>query len=406
MHPKELTRRVKDAPVFVVTESTDEAAIKEQFSSHGSVKGFGENIFEVTHSSSPGATIVVAMKCDLRKQATSCPSDKRSRVAGEYGAQVGGSDQDHCLMLDEEVTIIGMPGSCLYSDTACIWAQGEFVQLENLRLRTQPPDSPGDDNRSPCLVLSGSGRAVMKNCTVELGDGGGMTVLTHSKCHIRDSTVINFGRAPGSATFHFEDGATLEPPDVVLTGNTFGWHGPELIFPHGIYTAPHGPMGTEEFRRQLRDSGNTTTRARSRETHYVFLAVKRNDPTAPPVAVKPKQTTRAHLGLSPNPDDDEAWMAVTATADPNKPVSELLPKLAKRSDIETSPLDGDAAAPWLYVASRPDAPRPHPLTTIGELEAPEPYVDTSLHGQYLPARKVLYLIDERTAADSAPMVIE
>ena len=41
-----------------------------------------------------------------------------------------------------------------------------------------------------------------------------------------------------------------------------------------------------------------------------------------------------------------------------------------------------------------------------ELEAPEPYVDTSLHGQYLPARKVLYLIDERTAADSEPMVIE
>ena len=41
--PAELTRR-KDAPVFVVTESTDEAAIKEQFSSHGSVKGFGENL--------------------------------------------------------------------------------------------------------------------------------------------------------------------------------------------------------------------------------------------------------------------------------------------------------------------------------------------------------------------------
>jgi len=99
-------------------------------------------------------------------------------------------------------------------------------------------------------------------------------------------------------------------------------------------------------------------------------------------------------------------MAVTATADPNTPVSELLPKLAKRSDIETAPVDNNAAAPWLYVASRPDAPRPHYLTTIGELEAPEPYVDTSLHGQYLPARKVLYLIDERTAADSAPMVIE
>ena len=99
-------------------------------------------------------------------------------------------------------------------------------------------------------------------------------------------------------------------------------------------------------------------------------------------------------------------MALTATADPNTPVSELLAKLAKRSDIETSPLDGNAAAPWLYVASRPDAPRPHYLTTIGELEAPEPYVDTSLHGQYMPARKVLCLIDERTAADSEPMVIE
>ena len=340
------------------------------------------------------------MKCDLRKQATSCAPEKRSTVAGEYGAQVGGSDQNHCLMLDDELTIIGMPGSCLYSDTACIWAQGEFIQLENLRLRTQPPDSPGEDNRSPCLVLSGSGRTVVKNCTVELGSGGGMTVLTHNKCHIRDSTVINFGAAPGSATFHFEDGATLEPPDVVLTGNTFGWHGPELIFPHGIYTAPHGPMGTEEFRRQLRDSGNTTTRARSRETHYVFLAVNRNDPTAPPVAVKPKQSTQSRaLGVG-----SSSSQLVMGTADPNTPVSEVLAKLAKTCDIETSPLDNDAAAPWLYVASRPDAPRPHPLTTIGELEAPEPYVDTSMHGQYMPARKVLYLIDERTASE--PMVID
>ena len=98
------------------------------------------------------------MKCDLRKQATSCAPEKRSTVAGEYGASVGGSDQNHCLMLDDELTIIGMPGSCLYSDTACIWAQGEFIQLENMRLRTQPADSP--DNRSPCLVLSGSGRTV------------------------------------------------------------------------------------------------------------------------------------------------------------------------------------------------------------------------------------------------------
>ena len=170
MHPKELTRRVKDAPVFVVTESTDEAAIKEQFSSHGSVKGFGENIFEVTHSSSPGATIVVAMRCDLRKAATSCAPEKRSRIAGEYGASVGGTDQNHCLMLDDELTIIGMPGSCLCSDTACIWAQDEFVQLENMRLRTQPADSPA--NRSPCLVLSGIGRTVLKDCIVELGPGG------------------------------------------------------------------------------------------------------------------------------------------------------------------------------------------------------------------------------------------
>ena len=154
------------------------------------------------------------MKCDLRKQATSCAPEKRSTVAGEYGASVGGSDQNHCLMLDDELTIIGMPGSCLYSDTACIWAQGEFIQLETMRLRTQPVDSPA--NRSPCLVLSGSGRTVLKNCTVELGPGGGMTVLTHSKCHMRDCTVRNFGTAPGSATLHFEDDATLEPPDLLL----------------------------------------------------------------------------------------------------------------------------------------------------------------------------------------------
>ena len=406
--PAELTRR-KDAPVFVVTESTDEAAIKEQFSSHGSVKGFGENIFEVTHRASPGCTIVVAMKCDLRKQATSCAPEKRSTVAGEYGASVGGSDQNHCLMLDDELTLIGMPGSCLYSDTACVWAQGEFIQLENLRLRTQPVDSPA--NRSPCLVLSGSGRTFLKDCIVELGPGGGMTVLTHSKCHFRNSTVVNFGTAPGSATLHFEDDATLEPPDLLLTGNTFAWHGPESIFPHGIFTgAETDEAQTEEFRRQLQDSQNTTTRARSRETRYVFLAVSRNDPAAPPVAIQPKQTARGLLGEllsssgAPQIAAMAAGMALMANADANTPVSDLLAKLAKRSDIETSPLDGDVAAPWLYVASRPDAPRPHPLTTIGELEAPEPYVDTSMHGQYMPARKVLYLIDERTAAE--PMVIE
>ena len=53
-----------------------------------------------------------------------------------------------------------------------------------------------------------------------------------------------------------------------------------------------------------------------------------------------------------------AGMALMGHADPNTPVCELLATLAKRSDIETSPLDGDAAAPWLYIASRPDAPRP------------------------------------------------
>ena len=357
----------------------------------------GENIFEVTHRAHPGATIIVAMKCDLRKQATSCAPEKRSTVAGEYGASVGGSDQNHCLMLDDELTIIGMPGSCLYSDTACIWAQGEFIQLESMRLRTQPVDSPA--NRSPCLVLSGSGRTVLKDCIVELGPGGGMTVLTHSKCHFRNSTVVNFGTAPGSATLHFEDDATLDPPDLLLTGNTFAWHGPETIFPFGIFTGPGDDAAQkEEFRRQLRNSGNITTRARSRETHYVFLAVNRNDPTAPPVAVKSKLSARDRaLGVGSSP-------LLMGIADPNTPVSDLLAKLAKRSDIETSPLDGDAAAPWLYVASRPDAPRPHPLTTIGELEAPEPYVDTSQHGHIYESRKVLYLIDERTAAE--PMVIE
>jgi hypothetical protein len=189
---------------------------------------------------------------------------------------------------------------------------------------------------------------------------------------------------------------------VVLTGNTFAWQGPESIFPFGIYTAPHGPVTTTDFRRQLQDSQNTTSRARSRETHYVFLAVNRNDPTAPPFAVKPKQSARDRaLGLA-----SSSSQLLMGTADPNTPVSGVLAFVAKKGDIETSPLDDDAAAPWLYVASRPDAPRPHYLTTIGELEAPEPYVDTSLHGHYLPARKVLYLIDERTAADSEPMVIE
>ena len=351
------------------------------------------------------------MKCDLRKQATSCAPEKRSTVAGEYGASVGGSDQNHCLMLDDELTIIGMPGSCLYSDTACIWAQGEFIQLETMRLRTQPVDSPA--NRSPCLVLSGSGRTVLKNCTVELGPGGGMTVLTHSKCHMRDCTVRNFGTAPGSATLHFEDDATLEPPDLLLADNHFGWQGPDSIFPFGILTGPgDDDVRREEFRRQLQDSQNTTTRARSRETRYVFLAVNRNYPPVAPVAIKPKQSARGLLGEllsssgAPQIAAMAAGMALMGHADPNTPVCELLATLAKRSDIETSPLDGDAAAPWLYIASRPDAPRPHPLTTISELPAPEPYVDTSMHAQYLPARKVLYLIDERTAADSEPMVIE
>ncbi len=162
--------------------------------------------------------------------------------------------------------------------------------------------------------------------------------------------------------------------------------------------------------RLLQDSQNTTTRARSRETKYVFLAVSRNDPAAPPAAIQPKQSARGLLGEllsssgAPQIAAMAAGMALMGHADANTPVCELLATLAKRSDIATSPLDGDAAAPWLYVASRPDAPRPHPLTTIGELEAPEPYVDTSMHGQYMPARKVLYLIDERTASE--PMVIE
>ena len=99
-----------------------------------------------------------------------------------------------------------------------------------------------------------------------------MTVLTHSKCHFRDSTKINVGTAPGSATFHFEDDATLAPPDLVITGNTFAWHGPESIFPFGIYTPHGGTSYLDGFRRQLARLQNTTIRARSRETKYVFLA--------------------------------------------------------------------------------------------------------------------------------------
>ena len=87
--------------------------------------------------------------------------------------------------------------------------------------------------------------------------------------------------APGSATLHFEDDATLDPPDLVLTGNTFAWHGPESIFPFGIYTARTGQLRkrkSSDASFEIPDSQNTTTRARSRETHYVFLAVNRNDP--------------------------------------------------------------------------------------------------------------------------------
>ena len=58
------------------------------------------------------------------------------------------------------------------------------------------------------------------------------------------------------------------------------------------------------------------------------------------------------------------------------------------------------------LAAQPDAPRPHPLTTIGELPASVPYVDTSEYGQHLPPRQILYLIDERTVADAVPMVVE
>ena len=65
-----------------------------------------------------------------------------------------------------------------------------------------------------------------------------MTVLTHSKCHMRDCTVRNFGTRSGSATLHFEDDATLEPPDLLLADNHFGWQGPDSIFPFGIFTGP------------------------------------------------------------------------------------------------------------------------------------------------------------------------
>lgn len=403
--PAELTRRA-DAPVFVVTEATDKAAIAAEFSSLGAVKGFGENLFEVTHEAYPGATIVIAMKCDLRKMATSCDPKKRSTVAGEYGASVGGSDQNHCLMVEDELTIVGAPGSCLYSDTACLWAQGEFIQLENLRLRTQPVAlADGGANRSPCLVLSGSGHAMVKNCTIELGPGGGMSVLMHSKCHVRDTTFRNFGTEPGSATLHFEDEAALEPPALVLTGNTYAWHGPESIFPFGIFTGDHEGERKERFRRRLRDAQNVHTRARSRETRYVFEAADPNDPTAL-VSVKPKSDGLGHFGDLHNAVAAAAGLGVIITADPNTPMSALLDKLAKRGEIDTQPNDDNTAAPWLYVASRPDAPRPHPLTTIGELPASVPYVDTSEYGQHLPPRQILYLIDERTVADAVPMVVE
>ena len=55
VHPKDVTRRVADAPVFVVWESTDEAAIKEQFSTFFRSRASAKHRSKSTHSLEPTA---------------------------------------------------------------------------------------------------------------------------------------------------------------------------------------------------------------------------------------------------------------------------------------------------------------------------------------------------------------
>ena len=78
--------------------------------------GIGENLFEVVHAATDSSTIVVDMRCDLRKMAKACAKDKASAVGREYNCTVGGTGQNATLMVHENLRFVGMPGSCIYSD--------------------------------------------------------------------------------------------------------------------------------------------------------------------------------------------------------------------------------------------------------------------------------------------------
>jgi len=66
--------------VYVCTESTDLEAVAAKFACYGEVKGLGENLFEIIHDAHPGATVVVDMRCDLRKMEKACPQGERLRT--------------------------------------------------------------------------------------------------------------------------------------------------------------------------------------------------------------------------------------------------------------------------------------------------------------------------------------
>ena len=72
--------------VYVCTEATDLAAVEAKFASFGNVLGIGENLFEVIHDAHHGATVVVDMRCDLRKMATACAKEKGTSLSKHFGA--------------------------------------------------------------------------------------------------------------------------------------------------------------------------------------------------------------------------------------------------------------------------------------------------------------------------------
>jgi len=394
--PAELAQR--GGKVYVCTEATDLAAVEAKFASFGNVLGIGENLFEVIHDAHHGATVVVDMRCDLRKMATACAKEKGTSLSKHFGCTVGGTEQTSTLMLHEDIKLVGAPGSLIFSDTACLWvsSDSQLVQIESLRFRTQPASAGGRDeqtNRSPCLVLSG-GHCVVKDCVIEMGAGGsGNAMLAHSKLRMTGCTIANYGSSPGAGTMHFDDDVGFpEAPDFAFSGNTFVWTSGymETHFPFGICIGPPTDQEVSTWKARVAGRQNALEASSSKTKTYAFKMMPEGG------------------GDHEFVTHDERWRTtrpMTLSADPNTPAASLLATLATKSPKMEKSINSEAApAPWLYLSATPDGTQPHPMTTIGEIDG----AAAPKFNEHRPEKidyHVMYILDRRDAAED-PMVIE